>query len=261
MFWTFWVGLALVALGAAWTAGLVWRYRFAIASMDVSTDPVRRRSGMKQELFVRRLERASRLPFSRLAKVGPWFGEHVGKYLKAWHARVIALERHYKRLQTEQKSGVSGALELRRSLRAEAERLFSEGSYTLCEQRLIELVSMDPRDAEVYELLGRVYTASRQFDQAKETFSYAHQLAPKDASILVSLGELAMRDGAFAQAADFFGQAVEERPGNPKYLDFLVEASILAGDRVRAEHGVRLLREVNPENQKIPEFTDRISAL
>lgn len=261
MLWTLWAGWALLIAGIASVLLLVWRYRFAISAMDVSTDPARRRSGMKHDLFVQRLERASRLPFSRLAKAGGWLQAHVGRHLKAWYARVIALERHYKRLQTQQKSGVSGALEIRRALRGEAERLFEEESYTLCEQRLIELISMDPRDAQVYELLGRVYIASRQFPQAKETFAYAHQLAPTDASILVSMGELAMRDGDFAQATDAFSKAVDERPGNPKYLDFLVEASILAGDRKRAAHGVKLLEEVNSENQKIPEFKERIAAL
>ena len=216
---------------------------------------------MKNELFQRRIERLGKGPLLDVWKWCERLGQKLWQWAKVVYAKATALERHYHRLQKEQQAGVTGSLEVRQELRREAEELFEKEAYTAAEQRLIELVSLDPRQAETYELLGRVYLATRQFDQAKETFKYAHTIAPKDASITVSLGELAMRDGNAKGAVVLFNEAVDLRPGNPKYLDYLIEASVLSGDRMHAKKGLEFLKEVNPDNQKIAEFEARVAEM
>lgn len=232
-----------------------------VAAVDASTDPVRRRKSVKNDLFAKRLERIGKGPMESVLRVlGAAHKTTVG-VLKKLYVKAMAMERHYRRLEKENVSGVVGSLESRLELKKEAEELLEKEAYTAAEQRLIELISLDPRRSETYELLGRVYLASRQFDQARETFQYAHQLAPRDASITVSLGELAMRDGDAVRGVEFFSEAVTERPGNPKYLDYLIEASLLAGNRKQAERGLALLKEANPDNQKISEFEGRIKEM
>ncbi len=232
-----------------------------VAAIDVESDPARRTKGQKKQLFTKRIERLS----SGRAKV---VGRVVGKaarggkgIVKKVYLQAQALDRHYKRLQKEQVSGQAGSHENRRQLREEAEALMAKEAFTGAEARLIELLSLDQKNPEVYELLGIVYFKTRQWDQARETFEYARKLAPEDASILVYLGELALRDGAVKDAMHLFKAAVDVRPTNPKYLDFLIESSILAADAKMAREGLWLLGEANPDNNKIEEFRARIERL
>ena len=132
---------------------------------------------------------------------------------------------------------------------------------TGAEQRLIELISLDQKNSEVYELLGNVYVKTKQYDQARQTFEYAHAQKPNDASIVTSLGELAMRRGEVELATQYFNMAVDLKPNNPKYLDFLIDASLLSGQKKLAVKGLKLLREANPENKKIDEFAARIAEM
>jgi hypothetical protein len=53
-------------------------------------------------------------------------------------------------------------------------------------------------------------------------------------------------------------QAVELEPQNPKYLDLLIEIAIICGNKDLALKGYGELRLVNPENQKLSSFKDRI---
>ena len=247
---------SLVVIGA-----LAWRHLSDIAAIDVSSDPERRRRGVKNALYVKRLERFGGESALVVNRVAEKVGQSIKHGIKSLYGKALSLERHYSRLQKESTGGVSGSLEVRKQLLEESGHLMEREAYGAAEQRLIELLSLDPRNAEVYERLGYVYLALRQFDQAKETFQYAHQLSPSDASIIVSLGELELRDGHYAEAVAHFDAAVDVRPGNPKYLDFLVDTSILAGDLAHAKKGLKLLKESNPENKKIEAFEKRIAEM
>ncbi len=259
LFWLIPSIILIVSLGVV--GYLVFLHYPEITAVDANTDPVRRRKGIKNELFAKRLERLGKGPAESVFRALGIVWKAAVNIGKNMYVKAVALERHYRRLEKENISGVSGNLEARMELKKEAEELLEKEAYAAAEQRLIELISLDPRRAETYELLGRVYLASRQYDQAKETFQYAHQLAPEDASVTVSLGELALREGDMKKAVKYFGEAVNSRPGNPKYLDFLIEASLLCGDKRQAARGLALLKEANPDNQKIREFEGRIREL
>lgn len=245
-------------------AALVWfglRYREKLAAIDIESDPEREKRARKRAMFVKRVERLG----GERAKVAGKAASNVARggkgIVKRLYAQAQALERHYKRLQKEASGDIAGTIEMREHLLEEAEQLIAKESYSAAEQRLIELLSLDPKNADVYELLGTVYVAMKQFEQARQTFEYALALAPEDASIHTYLGEIALRAGDVGKAVDCFEKAVDLRPGNPKYLDFLIDSSILAGDRKRALKGLKLLKKANPENKKIEEFQDRINQL
>ncbi len=256
LFWI--IPLAVFALSLFVIGGLAAKYWERVVALDVSTDPSRVKKEKKTALFMKRLERMGN---DRAKTVGTLV-QAVAKTSKGWikrlYSRAQAMERHYTRLQKEASGDVAGTVEMRTHLKEEAEALMERGSYEGAEQRLIELLSLDAKNSEIYELLGRVYIAMHQFDQARQTFEYAQTLSPTDASIITSLGELLMRDGKTREAVEAFERAVDLKPNNPKYLDFLIDSSILAGDRKRAIKGLKLLKAANPENQKISEFEERV---
>ena len=56
-------------------------------------------------------------------------------------------------------------------------------------------------------------------------------------------------------------QAVELEPQNPKYLDLLIETAIICGDKATAVRSLEELRLVNPDNQKLDSFRERITKI
>ena len=110
---------------------------------------------------------------------------------------------------------------------------------------------------DAYEGLGNLYLVNDQFDQARETLLFALRLSPNDASVNVSLAEMETKLQNYKVAVQYLKKAIQKRSKNPKYLDFYIEASLKAGSLKDAQEGIRLLKEVNPENKKITEFEDR----
>lgn len=259
LWWTIPLGVMVASGGVMFAIAL--RHVRDVAVVDPSTDPARRRRAKKRALFTARLERIGgariRIATQAADRAQRWFLQHV----KQWYKRAQALDRHYKRLARSSVAGDVGGMEARKQLLEEADVLMTKEAYTAAEQRLIEYLTLDAKNATVYERLGIVYLKTRQYDQARETFEHAHKLMPEDASIVVYLGELAMRDGKVKEAVQLFARAVALRPANPKYLDFMIESSILAGDVKRAREGVYLLKEANPENKKIAEFEARVAQM
>ena len=256
-----WILIGLSGLSVAVLIGIGARHVREVAVLDPKSHPKRQRHGRKVELGMQRLERLGGERAKQAARALSRTSRGARLVVKKWYKKAQALDRQYKRMQHETAQGVAGSHETRKQLLEDAQRAVADESYTVAEQRLIEYLTLDPKNAQVYERLGIVYMRTRQFEQAKETFRFALSLAPNDASILVYLGELALREGLVKEAAEFFRQAVALRPSNPKYLDFLIESSILAGDAKLAREGVYYLKEANPENNKIDEFEARIKAL
>ena len=77
----------------------------------------------------------------------------------------------------------------------------------------------------------------------------------------MSMAELETGLKNHAKACEFAKKAVDKRPGNPKYLDMYIEAALAAKLFADAQEGIKSLEQVNPENQKISEFKERLDNL
>jgi len=140
--------------------------------------------------------------------------------------------------------------------------------------------------------LGEVYLGNREYEQAKEVFEYlvgrglpaAHlglarsaagqgqlelaraeyQLALEEDNALqpqLELAHVLQELGDPGEAFQHLREARRLEPRNPKLLDFYIELSIVNGQPIEAQSALDTLREVNPDNQKIPEFSQAIRQL
>ena len=106
-----------------------------------------------------------------------------------------------------------------------------------------------------------MYLKNKKYDQARETLQFAVRLDGGDASVQMSLSELEMAQGNAETALEHARHAVDIRSKNPKYLDFYIEAALAAKVAEDAKRGIELLKEVNPENQKIGELEGKLGKL
>lgn len=177
----------------------------------------------------------------------------------------------------------------------EAQDAFDGKALETAEERFIGVIKLDPKNIAAYRGLADVYYAQGHISEAKETYLFLLQLSPQDDSVMVKLGDIAKEykeiDEAiswyekavlinphlasrFGRLAEFFQEierydsaivAIEEaldlEEKNPKYLDTLLELAILVRNKNFAERALQQLRLVNPENQKLDTFKERIRAL
>ncbi len=177
----------------------------------------------------------------------------------------------------------------------EADKAQSAKNLEQAEKKYIEVIRLDPKCVDAYRGLAEVYVDLDQTKEAEETYKFLHHLVPTDDSVYVSLAELAETEGKTTQAIQYYekslllndsvssrfaklaglledekqypaaleaiGQAVELEPQNPKYLDNLIELAIMVGNKELADESYKKLRMVNPNNQKLPLFKEKIQAL
>ena len=56
-------------------------------------------------------------------------------------------------------------------------------------------------------------------------------------------------------------EALDLEPNNPRYLDLILDLSIMKKDKESALYYLEKLAEVNPENNKLNELSERIEAI
>jgi tetratricopeptide (TPR) repeat protein len=211
---------------------------------------------LKQDILRKRLERATSGPLtSAKTTLGAPLMFFQG-FVRGASAKLRAIERSY---AERQKTGKS-KLEVNdvRKILDEIRSFMHAEKFEEAEKKLIELITLDPKNVEAYEALGRLYILTRDFINAKETFSHVLKLAPKDASLHASMGEIAELEGDEKKAYSYFEKAKDLSPNNPKYLDFFIQAAIENGNFYEAEQALTHLSQVNPSNQKIPLLAERI---
>ncbi len=170
-----------------------------------------------------------------------------------------------------------------------------QGDIDTAEKQFIEAIRLDPKRLDAYRGLADVYVRLTQYQEAEQTYMYILKLDPHDDITMMKLGELLEEMGKKDVAVDWYqkavlinpnistrfakialllkdlghyptaleaaSQAVELEPQNPKYLDNFIELSIMSENLDMAEQGYAELRIVNPDNQKLRVFKERIMKL
>jgi tetratricopeptide (TPR) repeat protein len=228
--------------------------------MDVLSLPEEKFRQVKEFLLQQRFQRVAKERFGFLINFGAKAWKESSRQGRRLMQKVYSIEQHYRKMQ-KASAPVSSDAETIRKMMEEAEALVGKEEYFEAEKIYIEILSQFPKHVKAYEALGNLYVLDRKYNQARETFNFALKLKQDDASIHTALGELEMKENNPTLALAEFAKAIEIRPNSPRYLDFFIESAIAAKNVAEAKRGVEKLREVNPDNQKIVDFDERIAVL
>jgi tetratricopeptide (TPR) repeat protein len=251
----------LIVAGLILIGFVVWRKLPQVRMIDPTTDKLAASRQKKYEIMKGRLERASGKQIEQINKVvlKP-LGTGLQTLVRKLAGKLTAVERQYQAKQKESRPSKYSKSELE-TLLTEANALVENEEFDRAEKKYIEIISYDAKFVPAYEYLGRLYSRRKDYDLAKETFTFLAKLSPKDASVITSLGEVEEALGNNEAAFEFYKKASALSPKNPKYLDFLIESAIDNENVYEANVALDRLREVNPENQKIADFEERISQI
>jgi len=226
--------------------------------INVDSIPKERTRKLKEQIILQRFQRSGNEKVRVVAKQMTVLGKALSRLGRRAVQRLYALEQNYQRLKRSASEGQHAYdQETIHRLVKEAEELLEKDEQIPAEKIYIDIISHNPKSVDAYEGLGNLYLDHEQYDQARETLQFALRLSPNDASVYTSLAELETKLGNDKVAVQHLKRAVQKRSKNPKYLDLYIEAALKAGSLKDAQEGIKLLKEVNPENQKIPDFEER----
>jgi tetratricopeptide (TPR) repeat protein len=270
----------LIAVGTLSLAGIIYlisKKANALSRSSVLSPKQHKEIRTKERLIAKRLERK----FSKVGSVVSRYGKPAATLVQTGSRRLYTtlqdLEARYHRRSlnnTLGESQASGPALVK--LNPEVSTFLNNEDYKAAEKKLIEMVSLDPMNPETYRKLGELYVESKQYDLAKETYQYVitlvkrriDQLEVNDGSMNIQLAADYMELGHVFQstndqvaALNYFEHASKLDRNNPKNLDHLLEASLATKNKVLAWEAFDRLKEVNADNQKLPEYEQAIKQL
>ena len=101
----------------------------------------------------------------------------------------------------------------------------------------------------------------QRFDQAIEYLLIANKLKPSDFNVLGMLGVANMDAGHFDAAEKWYRAAVIKKPEDIPVLDGLCAVLLSKGDAKGAEEAINKLAKVDPTNQDLSQFKDKLAEL
>lgn len=293
--------LIIILLALAAIIFIVVRKFPQLSNLDVENLNEERESRKKKEMIEKRVEEQSKKLKEKLIKIfrpvrkicGKLqlkFRIYFGKVERLWHHEQTAkIKEEIKDLSKEEKESKL------KNIIQEANQYLVAGNLDKAEELFISAIKINVKSAPAYRGLADTYLAKGSLEEAMQTYRFLLQLDPEDDGAMVKLAEIAESQGDMEEAIQHYQnavlvndslaprfyhlaellikikqpetakeaivQAVELEPKNPKYLDLLLETAIICGDKDLAKNGYNELRLVNPENQKLEDFKNRISKL
>ncbi|HUT22298.1 MAG TPA: hypothetical protein VMX18_02720 [Candidatus Bipolaricaulota bacterium] len=255
-----------------------------VKTLDISTISREKENETRDKILSDRLKRKTQRTKDLFTKgLAPAWAK-FSDWLKAFRAKVQDLEKKYKREEVKQTA--SDAVEFKKrinQLLAEAQEAVKKEDMADAEKKYIEIISLSPQEKGAFKGLGDLYYKKKEFKSALETYKFVLKLDLKIsqevtkqednrevrtfsnsielADDYVDLGEVALAMGSYKMSVDYFKRAVSLEPNNPRNLDLLIEASIAANNKLLAMEALNGLKRINPDNQKLRDYAEKIKAM
>lgn len=248
---------ALIVLGV-----VSFRKLSFLRTIDANAIPKDRAALVKKDLIANRLSRKF-VTVSRWATVHAQpTGRYVQKQFQRLVKRVDTLEREYRVRAMLKRSNPDPQTTVRaEALLTEADALMKTEEFEKAEHKYIEVISLQPQQAAAFQGLGEVYLQKKDYDHAKESLLHAVRLMPRSAAVYLDLAEVYRLSGHPQKALEQCRKAVALEPNDPKNLHALLTVGIIVGDKQLAQSTLAQLEAANPDNQKLSEYKEQVSAM
>jgi len=264
------ISIILTCLSLAVILIIIIRKFPALAILDVTNVPGKRESKFKDKIIQSRVERDVAKFSGLLGRLWLQLSKYLSSALKARQAQLQKLKNSHKVnlkipwLEKQKKI---------RELLSSAKDALKKEDNLAAEEKLVEIASLDQKNLEAFFLLGELYGHQKKWAEAQQTLEYslklARQLINDDEEnreitlqeIYFSLAEIEKEADNFADALENIREALEIEPNNPRFLDLILDLSIMKKDKELAQESWARLAVVNPENQKLSDWQEKIDKL
>lgn len=244
-------------------AYFVFRYKEDLHNLDIGAyEESKKRVETKSTILEERLKRKL---FSHIVTTWNVVKPHikiVGGLVKKGYTWIVAKEREYRSALEERKFKKTETVEEKEAVIEEKlEQVEEVIDVKEREHQLLEIISLDPKNAHAYEELAALYVDEKQYNDARDVYEFLVTLIPDDIDCYLDFSDVLYALESYQEAFDVLTTAHKRAPKNPKVIDRMTDIAILLKDKFQAKQSLRALQTVNPDNKKIAEFEQRITAL
>jgi tetratricopeptide (TPR) repeat protein len=238
----------------------------ALAILDVDSMPEEKEAQIKERISQERIKRK----FSFFSKHFLFFVNFVNKIFdRFWlKLKTIKEEKEQKR-ESERLSKISSKDKID-VLFSQADDLIEDEKWDEAEKKLIDIISINDKSFRAFSSLADVYHSQEKLEEAKQTSLYAlklseisdeeidgNDLANLNYSLALINKELDDVDSSF----DNISESLKLNPNNPRYLDLMLDLCIIKKRKDLASDFLNKIKKVNPGNNNIPDWEEKISSL
>jgi tetratricopeptide (TPR) repeat protein len=128
-------------------------------------------------------------------------------------------------------------------------------------QEAMKQAREQPNNFEAQVTAAKLEYQINRFDQAIEYLLAANKLKPSDFDVLAMLGVANMDAGHFDAAEKWYKAALQQKPNDIPVLDGNCAVLLSKGDVKGAEDAINKLAKIDPANQDLPQFRDKLAEL
>ena len=263
-----------------------------LSNLDLKSIPAEKEASMKERIISNRLKRNFVRWGSKAMRIIRPAGSAVSGLVKRSYKKLSEIKDDYK---SEEHISTDDLKEKMEQLFVEAEEFKKSNDLPAAEKKYIEIIGMDSKNIDAFKNLAQVYFELKNYEEAKQIFEHILKLKDDDAEAYGGLAEIAKEKGDLNEAKDEYlkslninsqrsqtyfdlalvynamdnakeamlniKKALDIEPNNPRYLDAIFDMSIINKDKVAALGAYDKLKSVNPDNQKLEEFKNKINEL
>jgi len=249
--------------------GIIWRIIFPkfsrLSLIEIENLPREQQAEIKKEIIQNRLEKKLNKIYKKFLFFLNFFkplSVKFKKFFNKYREKFLILEQKYilkyRHLIKKEPELVQDKI---KKLFISGKELIERKNFKEAEEKFIEIVSFDSKNIEAYKQLAEIYFQQNDLEHTKEILYFIQKIKPNDETIITQLGIINKSLGQHNEAINNFKNALILIPNNPRNLDLLIEEYIFVKNQFLAEKVLKKLEEVNPENQKIKEFKERIKKM
>jgi Flp pilus assembly protein TadD len=119
----------------------------------------------------------------------------------------------------------------------------------------------EPKNFEAQVTAARLEYQIQRYDQAVEFLLKANQLQPDNYEVVVMLGAANLEGGHYEMADKWYRIALGMKPNDVGVLASIAYMQLKKGDASAAEKAIASLEKVDPNNQDLPQFKERLAGL
>jgi predicted Zn-dependent protease len=128
-------------------------------------------------------------------------------------------------------------------------------------QAAMKQAKEEPNNFEAQFKAAQLEYQIQNYDKAIEFLLKANKINPDHYGAIASLGMINMDAGHFDEAEKWYRKALAKKADDEVVLDGLCHVLLSARKTGPAEDAINQLEKVNPTNQDLPQFRDRLAEL
>ena len=128
-------------------------------------------------------------------------------------------------------------------------------------QEAMKQARENPNDFEAQKTAAKLEYQIQRLEPAIEYLLAANKIKPTDFEVLAMLGVANLDAGHFDAAEKWYRAALLKKPDDMPSLDGLCAVLLSKGDAKASEEAINKLAKIDPTNQDLPQFRDKLAEL